>query len=326
MPAFSAAKRTALTLVGLVFLLSAPLALADNHSSGYLGVMLQEISPSMAKALQLDGKSGIMINNVIKDSPAAKAGLEDGDIILMFKGDAVESTGAFTKAVRAAKPGEDVEMIIIRNGKKQTVKVELAEHDQDEVSWFSQGDDNEHEVIIKKLKEGPRGNIAFFSQNDRGFLGVHLDGIEGQMADYFEVDGGALITEVNEDSPAAKAGLKAGDVIVKVDDMEIGDESDLHKAMQDTKPEQEVKVQVIRKGDKKTMKVTLGEMPDNMGFENIEIFTDGIHKSLRAPKMLYHGKGQGNTWTIHGDEMESMKKELQEMKKELQEMKKELKK
>nr|MEE4269687.1 hypothetical protein [Candidatus Krumholzibacteria bacterium] len=68
MPAFSAAKRTALTLVGLVFLLSAPLALADNHSSGYLGVMLQEISPSMAKALQLDGKSGIMINNVIKDS------------------------------------------------------------------------------------------------------------------------------------------------------------------------------------------------------------------------------------------------------------------
>jgi predicted metalloprotease with PDZ domain len=378
MQAFLAAKRTALLVAG-IFLMAAPLALADD-SPGYLGVMLQDLDENMAKALQLEGKSGVIITDVVDDSPAAMSGLENGDVILMFNGKAVMDTGDLTKAVRASGAGEEVEMVILHNGKKQTLRVELGEHEGG-LAWVSEGDGNvwafksddgedvhikmlrdlhgdeaevrvkllkdlqadiegDHDVIIKKMIEGDEGTMAFFAGNDRGFMGVSLDDVGGQMAEYFEVDGGALITNVNEDSPAAKAGLKAGDVIVKVGDTNIEDSADVHKAMQDTEPEQELKVKVMRKGDDKTIKVTLGEMPENMTFKNIQIHTDGDeHFSVTAPKMLMHGKNGGQkqqyrimrttpegSWTIQGDDLDELKEELEKMKKELKEMKKELNK
>jgi len=88
--AFPAAKRAPLLLMTLLFLIAAPLAMADDDS-GYLGVMLQDVSPSMAKALQLGDQTGVLINQVVEDSPAAKAGLQDGDVIVAFEGKSLEN-------------------------------------------------------------------------------------------------------------------------------------------------------------------------------------------------------------------------------------------
>ena len=360
MDAFSAAKRAALAAVCFAFILAAPVALAADDNSGYLGVMLQEISPSMAKALQLGEKSGVMINEVVKDSPAATAGLEDGDIILMFQGEAVADPKDLTTTVRKTKPGAQVDLVILHNGKKETRQVELGER-EDNFTWTEAGDgnvfmfkgdgdedihlemlkglhedmDGEHQIIIKKMTDGGHGDVAFFNA-DRGFLGVHLDDISGQMGDYFEVKDGksVLITEVTEDSPAAKAGLKAGDIIVKLDDEDIASTDQLHQKMAETKPEQEVQVKVTRKGKGKTMKVTLGEAPDDM-IKKIQVITEGDDRfHVRAPKMLFHGKGGDlrtlphgeREWVYEKEDLDQLRQDLKEMKKELKEIKKELKK
>lgn len=348
--AFSAAKRAALLAVGLVFLVSAPLAVADEDSPGYLGIMLQNINSSMATALQLDGKTGVIITDVVEDSPAEKAGLKSGDVILLFDGDAVEGDGQFTRQVRQKNAGQKVKIVVLRDGDKKTLNVELGEREDgnfwleggDENVFMFKGDDGE-DVHLKMLKDVHK-DMAFFEKSDRGFMGVHLDRVEGQMARYFEVDGGALITEVNEDSPAAEAGLKAGDVIVKVDDQDIDSPEALHKAMAETKAEQEVKIKVVRKGKNKTIKVTLGEMPEDMAFKNIEIHTDGDNWTGHSPKMLFHGKGKNNPhanmkifrspggvhdnmqWMHEGEDLDQMKKEIKELKKELKEIRKELNK
>ena len=356
MQAFSAAKRITLTVLCFSFLMAVPLAFAAEEQSGYLGVMLQEISPSMAKALQLGEKSGVMISEVVDDSPADKAGLQDGDVIVEFQGQAVSDTQAFTKAVRQAKPGEKVEMVILHNGKEQTLWVDLGERKND-LTWFNE-DGNQvlmlkgegdkdiqikmlkdlhegmpggHEVIIKRMIDGDE-DLSYFD-TDRGFLGVSLDDIQGQMAEYFEVEDGkgVLVTEVTGDSPAAKAGLKAGDVIVSLGGESVATSGELHKVMASTKPGQEIDVKFIRKGKTKDLKVTLGEFPEGMMMKNIQVITDDDNFSIHAPKMLFHGQGSPHAsgkmeWIQEKDELDQLRQELKQMQMELQEMKKELKK
>lgn len=341
MPAFLAAKRTALCAVCLAFLAAAPLAVAADGNDGYLGVMLQDITPSMAKALQLEENSGVMINDVVDDSPAEKAGLKDGDVILEFQGKAMGGNADLTKAVRSAGAGEKVELLVLRGGKKVKVQAELGEA-KNTFNWV---DAKDGKTFIFK-GNGDDEDRLFPVTEERGFLGVHLDDIEGQMADYFEVkDGqGVLITEVNEDGPAAKAGLKAGDVVVKLDDQEVGSSSELHKAMAGTEPGQEIEVQVVRKGKDKSFKVTLGEMPEGMNLGDLQFFGDDGDISIRAPKMLFHGNGDrlptgpharmrmlrkdGPDIQVFTDDegLTELRQELKQMQKELQELKKELKK
>jgi membrane-associated protease RseP (regulator of RpoE activity) len=371
MHAFLAARRTALFVACLALVAAAPLALADDAAkSGYLGVMLQDITPSMAKALQLGDRSGVMIIEVVADSPAARVGLEGGDIILEFKGRPTGDYQGLTGEVRACRPGETVEMVILHNGKEQTLQVELGEREDDLVWSHREGDrvlmfkdqegkdyhiqmlkelhedmddihvevlkdlhedmEGEHQVIIKRF-----GEDIFFIGADRGYLGIKMDEVSGQMAEYFEVEGGALITEVIADSPAASAGLKAGDVVVRAAGQEVGSPAALHKALTGSESGEEIEVKVVRKGKEKTLKVKLGEMPEEMAVGNFRVFNDGDNWTVRAPKMLFHGKrGDAHVnaphrelemFYDHGD-MEQLKQELKELKKEMDELKKELKK
>ncbi len=131
MNAFTAAKRALVT--------PAPRRPGDlppppwHADSGYLGVMLQDLSPAMAKALQLGDQSGVLVSDVVDDSPAAKAGLQDGDVIVAFAGKPLSDYDSLTAAVRAAKPGEKVDVTVLRDGKKKTIKVELGEREDDDV-------------------------------------------------------------------------------------------------------------------------------------------------------------------------------------------------
>jgi len=374
MYAFSAAKRTAYAVLCLCLVFSLSTAIA-GEKSGYLGVMLQDISPSMAKALQLESGSGVMINDVVDDSPAAKVGLESGDVVLSFNGQAVANSKEFSKAVAKVQPGQEVQMTVLHNGKNQTLSVELGEREDSLVWTTKKGDgkvfmfkgddneeihlkmieelhdedlddihievlrnhhgemDNEHEIIIQKMMHGDELDMSFFSAPDRGFMGVSLDDIEGQMAEFYEVEDGkgALITKVSEDSPAAEAGLMAGDVIIKLGDQDVTSTKSLHKAMQETKPEQEVEVKIVRKGDKQTKKLTLGELPEKLAMKNIMIHEDNGQFTVRAPKMLFHGKSHHGSnkdveWVFEENELDDLREELEQMKKELKEMQKELKK
>jgi Cu/Ag efflux protein CusF len=377
-------KRLLLPVLAIpLIILSASLALADeDEKAPFLGVVLQDITTSMGKALQLDPDQGVMVSEIIKDSAADKAGLEDGDIILEYDGRQIESHNQLTRAIRKTSPGDKVELLVLRAGKEKTLRVEMGEQDKkNRFAWTHakdgnviviDGEDEElhhklmklhedmdlddiHEDIHVEIIKGLKGDKGFpqvmmktskdgnswsFFGSDRGYMGVHLDDIEGQMADFFEVaeTGGALVTEVVADSPAEKAGLKAGDVIIKLDDAKIDSPDALHEAMADTEKDQEVAVQVVRKGDKKTIKVTLAEMDEAVTGMNF-FGDDDDHFTIRAPKILYHGKhnphvrimgdhdGEGVfEWHSQGEDLDELRGEIKQLKEELKEIKKELQK
>jgi predicted metalloprotease with PDZ domain len=362
--AFPAAKRTLVLMMSLALLVSVSVAQAgEDEDQGYLGVMLQELTPSMSKALQMGDKSGVMINEVVDDSPADKAGLEDGDVILQFNGKTISDDGDLVKAVRATSPGDNVKIVVLRNGKNKTLPVEIGKNEAKNVFFLSE-DGDAHAPHFKQFeKEGNKVIVMSDGDDDvytwttgenmpfgmnRGYMGINLDDLNEQMGEYFGVAGGkgALVTEVVEGSPAAKAGLKAGDVIIKLGEKDIESSGALYKAMADTEPEQQMAVKFVRKGQTKDLSITLGEMPEDTFSKHIEILGDdddnwSIHT---APRMMKHFGDHGDVdvrvirrGAPEGDfewqemdeaegELKEMHEELDKMRQELQEMKKELKK
>lgn len=342
----------------LVVLMTAASFAQAADKTGYLGVHLQDLDSSMRTALQMGDESGVLINDVVDEGPAAKAGLEDGDVIVKFGKTKIEDSDALVEAVRDAQPGEKVELTILRGGKKKNVDVEIGERDDDVMVWthpqlkmmkdgegphgfrWFQGKDGDGDIEI--MTDGDADvffdgeDLAFFGNNDRGYLGIHLDNLNEQLGKYFEVDGGegVLVTEVVEDSPAQKAGLKAGDVIVELDGAKIASTKELHQAMAKTEAEQKIKVTVSRKGDRKSFDVTLGEMPENEFFGQMKVLGgDDGHFQVRAPRMRMHRierDGQPGQRRIviekQSDEMDDLRDEMQSLKKELKELKEELKK
>jgi serine protease Do len=365
--AFPAAKRTFVLLMSIALLVTVVVAQAGEEK-GYLGVKLQELTPSMAKALQMDDQSGVMINEIVDDSPAEKAGLKDGDVILEFNGKNISDNDDLVKAVRGTSPGETVEVVVLRDGKNKNLEVEIGKHEDKSLTWVFDDDDmhdshfehygdGEHKVIVMSgsgdddFVWSSGEDMAFGFDDDRGYMGVNLDDLNEQMGEYFGVEDGkgALVTEVVEDSPAAKAGLKAGDVIVRLGEKEIDSSSALHKAVADTEPEQQMSVKVMRKGQSKDMSITLGEVPEGSFSKRIEFIGEDddhftVHAAPRMSKHFGHG-GDVDVRVIrrgapHGEvefhelkemqeaegELKEMREELHKMQQELKEMQEELKK
>ncbi len=342
MTAFKAARRTLLPLFFAALVLAVP-ALAGD--SGYLGVMLQDLTPPMAKALQLGDQGGVLVSDVVDDSPAEKAGLLDGDVIVAFAGKKLADYESLTAAVRAAKPGEKVDVTVLRDGKQKTFKVELGER-EDTFAWRMDGDAiDEHVNVFMKKLHGDDGEFVFRSgAGDRGWLGVHIDDLNGQLGDYFGVKDGAgvLVTEVPADTPAAKAGLKAGDVIVGVGDKDVADTGALQQALAGTKAEQKVKVRYLRQGKKKDADVTLGEMPEGAvsefrffgdGGEDFHVRAPRMKYKHLAPKALHRERMQGGPERrieiireLGDDDLKELRQELDKMRAELDALRQELKK
>lgn len=390
----AATKRMTLVMMSLLLILTTS-ALAKDDPHGYLGVMFQKITTSMSKALQLDEGEGVMISMVVDDGPAAKAGFEDGDVILKFDGKAIESFGDLNKAMKKTSPGDKVAIEILHNGKRQTAEVELGEakknsftysmssdSDAPDVEFFSEGehdvmvmggnhgshtrswtdDEGRTEVIV--MSGGDHGNHGvhenvWFSDDggtvdlimknmtfgsDRGFMGVELDDLNDQLGEYFGIEDGegALVSKVRDDSPAAAAGLQAGDVIVSVNGESIEDSGEVHEAMNDTEPEQEIEVKIVRKGKNKTLKVTLGGMPEgefanfmrvphapNMKMEFLSDgdFPHGMDHDIRvvAPRGMHNIR---EVHRLHEDteDLDEMREELDVLRKELESLKEELEK
>jgi len=359
--AFPAAKRTIVLMMSIALLVTVVVAQA-GEDKGYLGVSLQELTPSMAKALQMDDNSGVMINNVVDDSPAEKAGLEDGDVILEFNGKTISDNDDLVKAVRGTSPGDKVKVVVLRNGKNESLEVEVGKHEDKSFVWVSGDDadaphykhfgDGDHKVIIMSGDDDFTWTVdqdmPFGFDNDRGYMGVNLDDMNEQMGEYFGVEDGkgALVTEVVEDSPADKAGLKAGDVIVRLGEKEIDSTTALHKAVAKTEPEQQMAVKVMRQGKSKDLSITLGEVPEGAYSKHMEFIGEGdthyrIHTAPRMMKHFGHGSDVDVRVIRRGaphssdefielheaeGELKEMRDELDKMRDELKEMQEELKK
>jgi serine protease Do len=192
--------------------------------SSYLGVMVQEVDSDRAKALKLHEEAGVEITRVEPDSPAEKAGLKDGDAIMQYNGQRVEGMEQFSRLVRETPPGRDVKVDIVRGGAAQTVMVKVGvRHSVTPFMIAPMATPPPAGRFELRMPDIPRSFMAWRSSA----LGIECESLEGQLAQYFGVQEGVLVRAIAKGSAAEKAGIKAGDVIMRVDDAKIASPADI---------------------------------------------------------------------------------------------------
>jgi serine protease Do len=187
-------------------------------SSSYIGVMLHQIDSDRAKALNLPEVEGVEVTRVGPDSPADKAGLKAGDVVLDYNGQRVESMEQFSRMVHETPPGREVKLGISRNGSAQTLMVKVGTRPMPVVAGVPPpGRFDIH------MPDVPRSFMSWRS----AALGVECESLDGQLAQYFGVKEGVLVRSVLTGSAAEKAGVKAGDVITRVGDGKVATPADV---------------------------------------------------------------------------------------------------
>jgi serine protease Do len=203
--------------------LSALLSLAQGThpvapGGSYLGVMMQEVDSERAKALKLNEGAGVEITLVEQDSPAEKAGLKVGDVVLRYNGQRVEGNEQFARMVHETPAGREVKIEINRGGTVETLTARVAQKKAPRMEWGVAPMQN----IEIHMPEMPRMMPLRSS-----ILGLDVESVDGQLAQYFGVKEGVLVRSVLRGSSAEKAGVRAGDVIMKIEDARVVTPSDL---------------------------------------------------------------------------------------------------
>jgi serine protease Do len=240
-----------------------------------LGVMVSDLDPSTRQSPQADSgslRAGVRIDEVNPDSPAEKAGIKAGDIIVEFDGEKVRSARQFTRLVQETPEGRSVSIALMRDGKKQTVN---ATPDSGRMTWNSgtPGFGPDVERALRDAERGMReyrfqmpeprtfeyrvpGDMMPFMARPRPMLGVQVQSMSRDLEEYFGVkNGGALVSSVTPDSAASKAGMKAGDVIISVNGRSVTDADDLINQIEDINGE--ATIVVVRDRKEMTLQATI---------------------------------------------------------------------
>jgi serine protease Do len=188
------------------------------RSGGFIGLGIQEIDSNRAKALKLREEAGVEVTRVDPDSPAEKAGLKVGDVVVQYNGQRLEGLEQFSRMVRETPPGREVKLDIVHNGAPQTVTVMVG---QRRVRQVFDGFPAAPPDI--RLPDLPHSFLSWRS----AMLGVEGESLGGQLAEYFGVKEGVLVRSVLKGSAAEKAGIKAGDVITRVEGSQVATPADL---------------------------------------------------------------------------------------------------
>jgi len=230
-----------------------------------LGIELEEVGADAARGLGLSAPAGARVVDVSDGSPAEKAGLREGDVILVFDGEAVRSVAHLARLVRETPPGREVSLELVRDGKRQTLRVapertELGDllRDHPALSGLHRPGAFAFDFDAPKMEGQP---FVWRGLDERPRLGIRYQDVTGQLAGYFGVPGdrGVIVVHVEEDSPAARAGLEAGDVLLDVGGNEIGDGRDLARAVRGAPTGKPVSLRVLRRGQERTLEVQLEE-------------------------------------------------------------------
>jgi len=204
-------------------------SLGDENGS-WLGVETREVTSESVKEFKLPGERGVVIGKVLADSPAAKAGLKDNDVITEINGQRVEGAAQFRRMIREIPAGRSVQLTVWRNGRAQTISTTLGKMQEGRHIRISKA---APQVFNFRMPEMPEvtpipdipsiewegGNLLL----GRPRLGIDAEDIGGQLGSYFGVPEGEgiLVREVNPGSAAEKAGVKAGDVITSLNGEKI---------------------------------------------------------------------------------------------------------
>jgi serine protease Do len=236
---------------------------------GFLGVYAENISRENMGRYHVNQVRGVGVTRIVKDSPAEKAGLRQDDVILRVDGENITSVRKLNRIVSELAPDQSVKITVSRNGSEQDITATIGKRSANFFTkdllgkqpkvWKWEGNEP------KEWKfEGPLLNKSFPNNGDLTFMldnsrriGVSTMELTKQLADYFGITGGkgVLVTAVTEDGPAAKAGVRAGDVITAVDGEAIDSPGDVTRVI-NRKKEGDVTLTVVRNKTQQTIHVT----------------------------------------------------------------------
>ena len=236
---------------------SAQVYFSQKASGGYLGIGGLDITPERAKALNLKEERGVEVSSLAEDGPAAKAGIKQGDVVLEFNGQPVEGTAQFQRLVRETPVGRQVRIKVWRSGAAQTLTATVGENKQTTVIGPGDG---AWVFSMPKIQPMPNIEIPRFQmtlQNPMlGIVGESLER-EDQLAEFFGVQEGVLVRSVKKGSAAEKAGIKAGDVITKVDDSKVTSSAEITRVLRGVKSKKTFGVTVVRNRKEMPLTVTM---------------------------------------------------------------------
>ena len=235
-----------------------------GSGGGWLGVGVSEVSADKMKALKLPEERGALLGKIVPDSPAAKAGLKENDIVLEINGQRVEGTEQFRRMIHEIPAGRTASLTVWRDGRSQNIKVTVGKHEAGNMKVFADGPKS-FAFKMPTLPEMPDmsglEHLRSFAMVSPGrpLLGIDAENLRGDFGNYFGAPGGegVLVRGVFADSPAAKAGLKVGDVITSLNGERMRNASELREKLMTNRDGKSFKLGVLRNKSELTLSVEL---------------------------------------------------------------------
>jgi len=282
----------------------------------WLGVAVQELNEELRDGLDIEDELvGVLVAGVTDGSPADKAGIRLGDLIVSVNGEGMETPEDLVELIQSKKPGSEVSVLLVRDGKRQRMTVVLGKVPA------SKSEDLKVELpeskSLQKEIMPPLQHLRL--EVDRGFLGVNVLDLDQDLGGYFGVRKGVLVTEVLDGSAGEKAGMKTGDVITAVDGKKVADRKELTAALQKRDEGEEVRLSLVRKGKPLSLTVTLEKGPFRAWMEGIGDKGEKFKDEFVVPRL--------NNLKRDADlerRLDEMSKELEKVKKRLEELDDEL--
>ena len=235
-------------------LLLAPLAWADKSdlNRGYLGVELQTTESIHKDGVPVQDDAGILLSNVMSGGPAELAGLRADDRVVAIDGREIGTMEDLKSAMMTTRKGDRVSVTVERDDSEQTFDVVLGK-------------------LPEKLVKVERYGVLVELVEDRAFVGIESQPVEDQLAEYFGVEGGILVTRVVEGTPAEQAGIRAGDVIVAWEGTPLRKQHDVHEMISRSKPGDEIELLISRRGIESRTFVVLDAAADHLEKQSYEL-------------------------------------------------------
>jgi serine protease Do len=222
-----------------------------ENDSGWLGIEIGEVTKERAKDLRLTFAGGVFVVKIELDSPAAKAGLKEGDVITHYDGTKIEGTSQFRKLVHETSAGRTVPLAVVRNGGSLNISVGLTARSAFlEKQMEGKMRDFSHPHAFPSTSSDQRLEALEALDSRTPLLGISAEELTSQLGEYFGVPNGAgiLVRGVHRGTSADKAGVKAGDVIIAVGEKTVQSLKELREQLRPKTDGSPVGLRVLRKG------------------------------------------------------------------------------
>ncbi len=239
---------------------SQPRVIMQGIGTASIGFTIRDITSDDAAKGRISPPSGVYVESVREGSPAAKAGFQAGDIVVDFDGERVRSASHFTRLVQESVADRQVSAVVVRGTSRQTLNVVPEASNASSFILRNMPQVNVQRPAPRELFDLDRGNLRFALPAAGASLGVSVTPLSDQLASHFGVTQGVLVNEVTSGSPAAAAGVRAGDVLTAINGETVTSAADITRTLRARRGES-VEISVTRDRKSQTLKATIPGNP-----------------------------------------------------------------